>query len=244
MARKKRGVSDGPRGDEWLATFSDTVTLLMTFFILLYSMATVDTAKMEQLSKAFNEVMLGKKGESILEFNMYNGDVPLVGGESVQTDMIEQGQTSQSAMYDEVKAFVQENSLNEVVQITEDERGIILQLRDSILFETGMANLKPESINILDKINDLIGSLPNSIIVEGHTDNVPISTSKFDSNWDLSAARAINVVRYFTENKGQNPTRFSAQGYGEYKPIVQNNSVENRAKNRRVNILLVANNKE
>ncbi|MGL5152450.1 MAG: OmpA family protein [Clostridium sp.] len=244
MARKKRGGSSGPKGDEWLATYSDTITLLMTFFVLLYSMATVDNVKLQQLSSAFNEVMLGKQGDSVLQFNMYNGEVPLVGGEAVDTDMIEQGHTSQSAMYDDVKEFVYENSLNDVVQITQDERGIILQLKDSILFETGKADLRANSLEILNKIDELISRLPNSIIVEGHTDNIPISTSKYDSNWDLSAARAITVVRYFTEQKGGNPTRFSAQGYGEYKPLVQNSSDENRAKNRRVNILLVAKNEE
>lgn len=244
MARKKRGGSEGPRGDEWLATYSDTITLLMTFFVLLYSMATVDSSKLQVLSQAFNEVMLGKQGDSVLEFNMYNGDVPLVGGESDTTDIMENGLNSQQAMYENVKEFVNDNDLNEIVKITEDERGIILQLKDSILFESGLANLKPESVAILDKINQLIATIPNSIIVEGHTDNVPMKSAKYDSNWELSSDRAIKVVRYFTEGKGQNPNRFSAQGYGEFKPIVQNNTVENKAKNRRVNILIVANNKE
>lgn len=244
MARKKRGGSEGPRGDEWLATYSDTITLLMTFFVLLYSMATIDSSKLQALNQAFNEVMLGKQGDSILQLNMYNGDVPLVGGESDSKDLIENGLNSQQAMYEEVKEFVDNNDLNEVVKITEDERGIILQLKDSILFESGLANLKPDSVAILDKINQLISTIPNSIIVEGHTDNVPMKSAKYDSNWELSSDRAIKVVRYFTEAKGQNPNRFSAQGYGEFKPIVQNNTVENKAKNRRVNILIVANNKE
>ncbi len=86
--------------------------------------------------------------------------------------------------------------------------------------------------------------MPNSIIVEGHTDNVPVGVKEFESNWELSATRATKVLRYFTEAKGQNPNRFSAVGYGETKPLVPNNSTENKAKNRRVNILLVTNNKE
>lgn len=241
MARKKqKPESEGPKGDEWLGTYSDMVTLLLTFFILLYSMSSVDSEKLKQLSKAFNEVMGGEKGDSILQYDLYDGEVPLVGGESDNKEMADKAQS----MYAGVKEFVKDNNLSNTVKITEDERGVILQLKDSILFETGEAELKPQSKDVLNKINTLIKSLPNAIVVEGHTDNVPIHNSEYDSNWDLSTARAVTVVRYFIEEKKENPSRFSAAGYGEYRPIVANNSNENRSKNRRVNILIVANNKE
>lgn len=241
MARKKKKPeSEGLKGDEWLGTYSDMVTLLLTFFILLYSMSSVDSEKLKQLSKAFNQVMVGTKGDSILQYDLYDGEVPLVGGESDNKDISD---TAQS-MYKGVKEFVKDNNLSDTVDITEDERGVILQLKDSILFQTGESKLKPESKDILNKINTLLKSVPNSIVVEGHTDNVPIHNSEYDSNWDLSTARAVTVVRYFIEEKGENPSRFSASGYGEYKPLVANNSDDNRAKNRRVNILIVANNKE
>ncbi|WP_194190912.1 OmpA family protein [Clostridium chrysemydis] len=241
MARKKKKPeSEGLKGDEWLGTYSDMVTLLLTFFILLYSMSSVDSEKLKQLSKAFNQVMVGTKGDSILQYDLYDGEVPLVGGESDNKDISD---TAQS-MYKGVKEFVKDNNLSDTVDITEDERGVILQLKDSILFQTGESKLKPESKDILNKINTLLKSVPNSIVVEGHTDNVPIHNSEYDSNWDLSTARAVTVVRYFIEEKGENPSRFSASGYGEYKPLVANNSDDNRSKNRRVNILIVANNKE
>ncbi|MCR6513550.1 MAG: OmpA family protein [Clostridium chrysemydis] len=241
MARKKKKPeSEGLKGDEWLGTYSDMVTLLLTFFILLYSMSSVDSEKLKQLSKAFNQVMVGTKGDSILQYDLYDGEVPLVGGESDNKDISD---TAQS-MYKGVKEFVKDNNLSDTVDITEDERGVILQLKDSILFQTGESKLKPESKDILNKINTLLKSVPNSIVVEGHTDNVPIHNSEYNSNWDLSTARAVTVVRYFIEEKGENPSRFSASGYGEYKPLVANNSDDNRAKNRRVNILIVANNKE
>lgn len=242
MARRQKKDSD-EFTTSWLDTYADTITLLMTFFVLLYSMSTVDAQKTKQISNAFNVVMKGQSGDTILQYDLYNGKVPLVGGESSYEDMSEKsgGETS---TYQEVKEFVNKNDLSSTVSITEDERGIILQLRDNILFETGQANLKQESVAVLDKINVLISTLPNSIIIEGHTDNVPIKTNQFDSNWELSATRATKVLRYFTEAKGQNPTRFSAIGYGETRPLVQNTSVENKAQNRRVNILIVANNKE
>lgn len=242
MARRKRSSGSGASGDSWLATYSDTITLLLTFFVLLYSMSSLDAQKLKELSQAFNEVMAGKSADSILEYNLYNGQVPLVGGESPYDSTESLG--GRSDTYEEIKNYVEKNNLSSTVEIVEDERGVIIQLRDSILFESGKANLKSDSIKILDTISVLIGTMDNSIIVEGHTDNVPHSSSEYASNWELSAARAVTVLRYFVDGKGQNPTRFSSAGYGEYKPLVPNNSAENRAKNRRVNILIVANSEE
>lgn len=241
MAKKKRrNTFEEMQGDGWLGTYSDTITLLLTFFILLYSMSTIDEAKFKQLSKAFNEMLIGKVGDSVLQYNLYNGEVPVVGGE-------EQGDLdgdimvpSSDSMYDEVKKFAAANKLDQVVEVTEDERGVILQLKDSILFESGQAVLKKESKTILDKLSDLIKAMPNSIVVEGHTDNVPIETMEYKNNWELSTARSLSVVSYFIDTKNLNPSRFSAAGYGEYKPLLENTSVENKAKNRRVNILIVA----
>ncbi len=242
MARKKKS-GQGPAGATWLDTYCDTVTLLMTFFVLLYSMSSLDSEKIKQLSNAFNQVMAGKSASSILEYNLYDGEVPLVGGESKYEAQTTDQSTSQQT-YDEVNEYVQDNQLNDVLSIVQDERGIILQMKDSILFETGEANLKPESKAILDKVSDLIATMPNNIIIEGHTDNVPIKTSQFDSNWELSGTRAIKVLRYFTETKNLSPDRFSASGYGEQKPVTGNSTEEERALNRRVNILIVASNEE
>ena len=243
MARRKKSNGGGVSGDGWLATYSDTITLLLTFFVLLYSMSSVDAQKLKQISNAFNEIMTGKSADSILQFDLYDGKVPLVGGESSYEEMIDMNGTTDSS-YEEIKSFVDSNDLNSVVEITEDERGIIIQLRDSILFESGKANLKPDSMVVLDKISELIGSMANSIIIEGHTDNVPHNSAEYESNWELSSARAVMVLRYFVDGKGQNPTRFSAAGYGEYKPLVSNITDEDRAKNRRVNILIVASKEE
>lgn len=241
--RKKKEVSR-MKGDEWLGTYSDCITLLLTFFILLYSMSTVDEEKFEQLSKAFNQMLVGRVGDSVLQYNLYNGEVPVIGGEEngdIDGDSIVE---SSNSMYDEVKKFSVANNLEDVVEITEDERGVILQLRDSILFESGQAVLKKDSRDVLNKLTKLIEKMPNSIVIEGHTDNVPIKTMQYKNNWELSTARALSVVSYFIEEKKLNPSRFSASGHGEYRPIVGNTSEENKAKNRRVNILIVAEGKE
>ncbi len=238
MARKKGAPQDEIRGDEWLATYSDTVTLLLTFFVLLYSMATLDVQKMQKISQAFQVVMSGETGDTILEYDLYNGQVPLIGGESPIEETVDETDVEQS-MYFQVKKYIDEHDLEELVDIINSERGIVIQLRDNILFETSSSALRSDSKAVLDKISDLIGTLPNNIIIEGHTDNRPINTSKFPSNWELSVDRAVNVVRYFVEAKGLEASRFSAAGYGQFQPIAPNDSAENMAKNRRVNILIM-----
>ena len=244
MARKKKSSDNQLTGDEWLATYSDCVTLLMTFFVLLYSMSTVDTEKVRAISEAFS-VMSGKSADSILQYDMYEGTQPVLGGESKVDELLGQSQDADKrTMYDTVKDYVDQNGLNAMIDVAKDENGVALQIRDNILFESGKAELKTESNEVLNKINELISTLPNSIVIEGHTDNVPINNNDYRDNWDLSAARASNVLRYFTGTKGQDPTRFSVSGYGEYRPKFENNTDENRAQNRRVNILIVSNNEE
>lgn len=243
MARRNKngGGGDELRGDEWLATFSDTITLLLTFFILLYSFSSVDAQKFQQVASAMQVVMTGQSGDSIVDYTMKNGDVPLV-GETTKLGR-EKGSDAKD-VYDKVNKFVDKNKLKSSVEVKEDGRGIIIQLRDNVLFEVGRADIKPGSKQLLDKINGLIVNLPNEIIVEGHTDNVPIKNEVYASNWELSTARAVNVLRYFIETKRENPKRFTAAGYGEYRPAVPNNSDANRSKNRRVNIVIVSQEKE
>lgn len=243
MARKKKDDSGGLTGNEWLATYSDCVTLLLTFFVLLYSMSSVDAAKVKAISKAFS-VMSGQSGDTFLQYDIYEGSQPIIGGESSSENTVEGNYNGNQTMYKDVKEFLDENGLSSTVNIAEDERGVILQVKDNILFESGQATLIADSQEVLDKISALISTLPNSIIIEGHTDNVPISNSKYETNWELSTERAVTVVRYFIEKNNQDPSRFSVAGYSEFRPDVENNSDENRAKNRRVNILIVANNKE
>ena len=241
MARKKVN-RDEPKGYEWLATYSDCVTLLMTFFVLLYAMSSVDENKMRALAQAFRSVMAGEAGDTILEYSLYNGDVPLIGGE-IPTDTVD-GEKIEESMYYQVSKFVADHDLEAVVDIIESDLGVVIQLRDNILFETSKSDLRSESKEILDSISGLISSLNNNIVVEGHTDNRPINTAEFPSNWELSVDRAVNVVRYFVENGKIDPKRLSATGYGEFQPIVDNDTEENMEKNRRVNILIMTNDEE
>lgn len=244
MAKKKKKLKLPE--SSWIDTYADTITLLMTFFVLLYSMSSVDSAKFQQISQALNSLMTGNDAKTILEYDIYQGEVPLIGGEETTTKDNENQteENGESSTYDDVKKFVDENDLSSIVSIISDKRGVIIQIKDSILFETGQADLKDNSKEVLDKINALIATLPNNIIIEGHTDNVPINTYQFPSNYELSGARASRVLRYFVEEKGQDASRFVFQGLGDTEPLYPNDSEEHKALNRRVNILIVANNEE
>lgn len=241
MARKKEKTKDYE--SSWLDTYADTITLLLTFFVLLYSISSVDSEKVKQISNSFNKVFTGDTADSILEYNLYNGTVPVVGGES-KDDIDKIDNKGDRKTYREAKEFIESNDLDEYVDISSEDNNTILNLKDTILFDTGKAELKADSLAILDKITTLISNLPNKIVVEGHTDNVPISTAEFQSNWELSAARASKVVRYFTETKGMQKGRFSAIGYSDNKPLVPNTSDENKSKNRRVNIVIQSSSEE
>lgn len=240
MSKRKKAPEEEVDTEGWLATYADTITLVLTFFVLLYSYSTVDAKKFDQLSSSLQSVLTGQSSTSILEMN-YDGEVPIVGPPQ---DMGSQSGGESNGMYGKVKSFVDNNGLKDTVQIRKDSRGIIMELKDNILFDIAKAKIKGPSRQILDKITILLKSFPNQIIVEGHTDNVPIHNNEYDSNWELSTQRAVNVLKYFVENKKLSPKRFQAAGYGEYRPIAKNDTYGNRSKNRRVNILITAMEKE
>lgn len=228
MARKKRKPDD-INTNAWMDTYADTITLLLTFFILLYSMSSTDNDKLKVIAAAL-------KGE-ITGIPTKLEDTP-----DALEGVLEQGiglKNPYDALVEQVQDIINESGLTESIKIREEDTGIVLQLSESILFDTGRADLKSESTQVLDIISKLIPSIQNDIMVQGHTDNVPINSSTYKSNWELSTQRAVCVVKYFIENKGLDPTRFSATGYGEYKPLVDNTTAENRAINRRVDILIV-----
>lgn len=236
MSRKKI-KDDGIDPNAWLATYSDTITLLMTFFVLLYSFSTIDANKFKLISSALQSVFSKQSGKSILQLNANNGELPMV-GIPIQTTNIPGGNESDQ-MKENMEMFIEQNNLEDVVEIKVDSRGYIFELKEKILFESGQAYLKEQSKPVLDAITKFISGVDNEIIIEGHTDNVPIRNSKYKDNWDLSAARANTVARYFINTKGQDPTRFRPMGLGQYHPKVKNDTPEHRAQNRRVNILIV-----
>ncbi len=229
---KKKQEEQGGGAPDWIVTFSDTMTLLMVFFILLFSMSTVDEKKEVKLTSAFNKIFNG------------GGDNPIL-GEGVGDDILmnDTGNVQNSDNIEELlrtlNKLIKQKELQDYIFVEKVERGVSMVLVDSLLFESGKADLKYESRELLVDIAEVLNEVDNQIVIEGHTDNVPISTYMFASNWELSTARAVVVTRFLVESSGINPVRISAQGYGEYRPIVLNDTAENKSKNRRVNVLIL-----
>ncbi|HOZ07530.1 MAG TPA: flagellar motor protein MotB [candidate division Zixibacteria bacterium] len=228
MRRFRRRVEDKENLDRWLLTYSDLITLLLAFFVVMYSMSQVDAKRFGQMAKALHGILKG--GENVFD---YDEAKPTEDGHG----LLKLGNLRMlQARVDE--RFKGINRLDDVSsEIT--ERGLVIHIVDRALFDEGAADLKPQAIDVLDLINDEVRAMPNHLRIEGHTDDRQIATLRFPSNWELSAARATEVVRFFVNQHDFPPDRISALGYGEFRPIRPNNSIENRAMNRRVDIVIL-----
>ncbi len=221
----------------WMVTFSDLVMLLLTFFVLLLTMSSMDAKRLKEFFSHFQ----GSTG--VLEFSGSRGVTDLAHFIKKYHDtdglvVIDQGLLQNMLKMEpgEISSDVLEN-LNKFIDIKDDERGIVITFQDKILFDPGEAILKPEIYPVLDKIADAIKQSPNKILIIGHTDNVPLRSGIYSSNWELSVYRALAVLDYFIKEKGITPSRFEVGGFGPYLPLYPNNTPERRAKNRRVEII-------
>ncbi len=231
MPKKRRKPSVVATGaPDWMVTYGDMVTLLLCFFILLYSYSVIDEQKYAQIISSLQVSFLGERGIMQSSIDSSNGEIIELSLDFKIQEVI--------VTYQSVKESLIEEGLDQDVKIRVEERGVVLEIEDRILFDSAKADIKPEAERILVKVAGILKRLPNQIIVEGHTDNVPINTVFFPSNWELSVARAVRVVRFLSEAVNIPSERFIAAGYGEYRPIANNNTAEGRATNRRVNIII------
>lgn len=233
--RKKREA----KGANWMDTYGDMVTLLLTFFVLLYSFSSIDSNKWERLAAALS----GGKGV-LLEQNavekLKDGEKP---GEK-SNNVLADGQISvQNAenLYRQLKEYIEQNKLEKDVALTRADDEIRIRFTSSVLFDLGKADIRPDAHQILNDVAYAIKTYDKTIEmvrIEGHTDTLPIKTKQFPSNWELSTARAVNVLRYLIENSGLPAEMLSAVGYGEYHPIGDNSMEEGRKLNRRVDFVI------
>lgn len=225
---------------EWMLTYGDLVTLLMCFFVLLFAMSTVDAAKFESLLVSFQ----GSSGILPGGTSLSDGKMPFNGmPEQAVSKNNSPSSESTAQLKNEVEKKLEEQNLDKEVEVSVEARGLIIRFPDNILYDSGSADLKQNSRKVLAAISNILKSkeFSNRVIrVEGHTDNVPISTVNFPSNWELSTTRATNVVKYFIRVGGVQPIRLTAAGYGEYHPIASNKTKEGKAKNRRVDIVILS----
>ncbi len=236
--KKKDNGGGGAPG--WLTTYSDLMSLLLTFFILLYSMSTIDVKKFRDISYSLQSVLAGIGQPNPIAGGQVDGSqIPIEDyiDENNNMDMEVPDQVRQ--MYDKVMDYVSDKGLDAKVAVTANKRGVFVDIKEAILFEPGKAELKESGIQVLKQLEGLINNFDNELVIEGHTDNVPMNSYQYPSNWELSTARAVTVLRYLSEEENVDPKRLSAVGYGEYQPIAPNNNAVNRSANRRVNILII-----
>lgn len=238
-----------------MVTYSDMVTLVLVFFILLFSMSQIDLAKFDAVSESFRNRMI---------FDFYPSPVPMENptehtsseesGKNTNefedptenkniNDRDEEDEEEQDDELDhlleEVDDYLDENELNEVISATRTERGVVLVLQELILFDSGEADILPEGETFLNKVGTLLSKIPNNVKVEGHTDSTPIDSYRFPSNWELSGARASSVTRYLIDEFDYDLSRFTIAGYGETDPLAPNTTSENKKQNRRVEIVIM-----
>ena len=236
---------NGSKKIGWLTTFNDLVTLLMVFFVLLFTMSTIDTKKMQDFQYALQSGLgileEGKKVAISVKKNQPVDDMSHIMTQA-EGERNKQGSSPlPDKLIDQIRQLM-EDDLD--IEVTSTPQGTRLSFEDQVLFDFGRAVINPAGFGFLDRIADALNHIPYAVRVEGHTDNVPIQTRRFPSNWELSVARAVNVVKYFAEVSNIDPKRLSAVGYGESRPVAANDTPHNRAKNRRVEIFLLTEGKE
>ena len=204
----------------WVVPYGNLMTILMIFFLVLY---------------AFSFVVSGERFETIVQSLQKD-----VGGE-VDKEYMKRViyKARERELAEEMDGLIDEKRLKKFANVKIDKEGIKVVFRSPVIFDLGKAELKPEIISVLSAVAKVIKDMPNEVVVGGHTDDRPIVSGEFRSNWELSAARAFSVIRYFIE-QGIDPRRLSAIGYGEHRPLYHNDTEEHRAFNRRIEIDIVS----
>lgn len=206
--------------DRYLITYADLITLLLGLFIILYAISNIDLMKYEKMMSSMGNIFGGA--------NVINSETV---GNKISVQPIDQ-------LKNDLNTIIEKYNYQNSISVERNERGLILHILDDILFPSGSADLNESSQEVLSKLASIIKNLPNDIRVEGHTDNVPINSSRYPSNWHLSVARALNTAYYLIDSENLNPDKVAIVGYAEYQPIESNLSPFGRAKNRRVDIVI------
>lgn len=236
MSRKNRR-SGSKNSDEssgggggWEVVYSGFVLILLCFFIMLSSFSTMEEAKVMQFVKSF-----------VSAVSIMSGGLKFESGPAVVPDSAEivDAKAELAKIFQDLEKLSDEFNLQEEINLALTREGLVMRLSEHTLFDLGAADISAEALPLLEKIGAIISKTGYQIRIEGHTDNLPIHTEWFPSNWELSTARAVNVLRYFIKRHSIDPQRMAAEGFSEFQPLVANDSRANRAKNRRVEIIFI-----
>lgn len=234
MARRRRQHEE--KTGNWLTTYSDMVTLLLTFFVLLFSFSNLDVEKFQKMIISFKGALGVLPGGRSLEEGggAYGGFEGRDAGESdkntVDTREIAKG----------LRLFLKQEGLEHQAVVRVDQRGITVSISDQLLFDTGQTDMKPEGKRILYKLAQHLKNIVPAMSIEGHTDSVPLRGGPLKNNWGLAALRAATVASYLQESGSIEPRKLQAVSYGAFRPIVPNDTPEHRALNRRVDVVILS----
>ncbi len=256
MARRRRKLIEEPENHErWLVSYADFITLLFAFFVVMYSISSVNNHKYESLTQALDHAFKQEQGNPVVTEKVSEQvgppptdikpiilETPTAEEEKKRqqlSDEILQERRELMKVTDDLQDVLAPYIKDDLVTIKQHDFWVELEMNSELLFLSGEAELSRKAIPVIEKVAQTIRSMPNVVNIEGHTDDVPIDTLEYPSNWDLSSARATSVVRELIKNN-ISPGRLSAVGYGEFHPIADNNTESGRFKNRRVLLVLMS----
>jgi chemotaxis protein MotB len=246
MARKKAHEKEANH-ERWLVSYADFITLLFAVFVTLYAMSQTDKKKVEEVvasmrdSFGYSTTSPASK-PSVIESGTISVIPSMRKLAQVSKGRVKSkgGEKDFKATKASIEAYLMKARAQDKVSVTITQRGLVVSLKEAGFFDSGSATLKQSSHALLNDVVESLTSYSNAIRVEGHTDNVPISSQAFPSNWELSTSRATHVVQYLIKQDDFDPANVSAAGYGEYRPVADNDSDEGRMKNRRVDLVLLS----
>lgn len=241
--RKKRKQREEEHADEtWLVPYSDILTLLLALFIVLFAMSSIDSLKFKQMARSFNSTFQGGTGVFDYPSPLPQDQMESLDQKDAKNEKNQQAELEQQEMQqlkEKMDTYIESKNLNLQLQTSYTDEGLMLTLRNDILFDSGSAQIRAQDMQIAKEISQLlVMEPPREIIISGHTDNIPIHNKQFESNWHLSVMRAVNFMKILLENSNLDAKWFSAKGYGEFRPVASNDTPEGRKANRRVEILI------
>ena len=223
---KKKKCKGGGGSPAWMVTYSDMVTLLLTFFVLLISMSDINQIKFVKAVGSLRGAL------GILESTDFEDVYPI---ELLKKSTLFDERVQK--VYEQIESRIEDLNLNEDIEVVKDRGAVVLRLNTAILFPPGGSEVKPKASPVLENVAELVRPMQLDLRIEGHTDDTPVARPDF-SNWDLSVDRAVSVLKFFAQRQLLSLDRLSAAGYGAQRPIVPNDSPEHRAMNRRVDLYL------
>jgi chemotaxis protein MotB len=221
---------DGSAGSRWEIVYSCFVLILLCFFIMLSSFSTMEAAKVMQFVKSF-----------VTAVSILPRGVKFEKGLAVVSDSADLVDTKSelAKIFDTLEDLAHKFNLEKEIKLVHTREGLVMRMSEQALFGLGSADITTEAIPLLQKVGAIIAKTDYLIRIEGHTDDLPIHTERYPSNWELSTGRAVNVLRYFIKNHDIDPRRLAAEGFSEFHPLVANDTPQNREKNRRVEIIFI-----